>query len=455
MRRLALAAPLLVSRLASAQVAVDDFHPALDARGYLTQNGSQTLDHEELSFGLGSLEWGRHIDPSVHDMVTATLVSALGLDVGGLPLELGASLPLGIVSGDASTQGVGDLGLYLKARLAHAGPIGFGAIAGVYLPTANSAFLGEAGVTPQFTAVADAKLGRFRFAVNGGVRVRSTTLMDMGMSQSTEFPVGVAGAWALAPEKVELVGEVFGAIGSAAQRGYQPLEALGGVKVYLAKNSYLSLGAGRGLLPDRAGNPDLRAVISIVFEPKPAARVSAHVDDSVVAEVAPPPKQADGFQDRDNDGIADKDDKCPDDPENYNGYEDDDGCPDDEPRNLVIDTGSVLVTLEGIEFEFDKAIIRPTSFKVLDAVVKALNDNSDIQLVEVQGHTDEQGDDAYNLDLSQRRAAAVVDYLIGKGIAPARLTPHGYGESDPIDPAHTQAAYRKNRRVVFQIKDRR
>ena len=438
-RTIGLFAALLVSRAASAQVAVDDFHPALDARGYLTQNGSETLGHEELSFGLGSLEWGRHIDPSVHDMVTATLVTALGLNVGGVPLEVGASLPLGVMSGETSKQYVGDAGLHLKARIFH----GLGAMASVDLPTGST----------QFLAIADAKLGRLRVAVNGGVRVRSTTLMDMGVTQGTELPVGVAAAWALAPEKVELIGEVFGAIGSAQQRGYQPLEALGGLKVYLARNSYMSLGAGRGLLPDRSGNPDFRAVISIVFEPRPAQRVSAHVEE--VAELAPPPpKPADDWSDRDNDGIPDKDDRCPDDPESYNGYQDDDGCPDDEPKNLVIDTGSVLVTLEGIEFELDKATIRPGSFKVLDAVVKALNDNPGIQLVEVQGHTDEQGADDYNMELSQRRAAAVVEYLVAKGIAPSRVTPHGYGESQPIDPAHTQAAYRKNRRVVFQIKDR-
>jgi outer membrane protein OmpA-like peptidoglycan-associated protein len=429
---------LLVSRAASAQVAVDDFHPALDARGYLTQNGSETLGHEELSFGLGSLEWGHHLDPSVHDMVTATLVTALGLEVAGVPLEVGATLPLGVMSGETSKQYVGDVGLHLKARIVHH----LGAMASVDVPTGDTQFLG----------IVDASAGRFRFAINGGARMRSTTLMDMGVTQSTEFPLGIAAAWALSPEKVEIVGEVFGAIGSSQQRGYQPLEALGGLKVYLARNSYLALGAGRGLLPDRSGNPDLRAVISIVFEPKPAQIVSAHVEE--VAEVTPPAKPADDWQDRDNDGIADKDDKCPDDPESYNGYQDDDGCPDEEPKNLVVDVGSQLVTLEGIEFEFDKAIIRPESFKVLDAVAKALVDNPDIQLVEVQGHTDEQGPSDYNLDLSQQRAAAVVDYLVGQGIDRARLTAHGYGESQPIDPSHTQAAYRKNRRVVFQIKGR-
>jgi outer membrane protein OmpA-like peptidoglycan-associated protein len=423
-------AVLLVPSVASAQVASDDFHPALDARGYLTQNASATLDDKELSFGLGSLDWGRHMDASVHDMVTATLVGAAGLHVAGVPLEFGASLPLGIVSGDQARQQVGDLGLHLKAQLAHAGAFGLGAIGSIYVPSGDW----------QATGIVDAKAGRFRIALNGGVSRQSMMTMT-----TTELTGGVGAAWAVLPERLELVGEVFGTRATG-------LETLGGVKLYLAKNSYLSLGAGRGLAPDRAGNPDFRGVISIVFEPKPAPRLAAHIDDEIVAEVTKPP--GDTWSDRDNDGIADKDDKCPDDPENYNGYQDDDGCPDDEPKNLVIDGGSTLVTLEGIEFELDRADIRSVSFKVLDAVAKALADNPEIHLVEVQGHTDEQGSYDYNMDLSQRRAAAVVAYLVEHGVAADRLTAHGYGESQPIDLAHTQAAYAKNRRVVFQIKDR-
>ena len=84
-------------------------------------------------------------------------------------------------------------------------------------------------------------------------------------------------------------------------------------------------------------------------------------------------------------------------------------------------------------------------------LVAALNDHPDIRLVEIAGHTDEQGDEAYNLDLSTRRAAAVLRYLTGKGIDPQRLESQGYGESDPKDPRHTQAAYAKNRRVEFLI----
>ncbi len=413
---------LLLPSLAAA----DDFQPALDARGYFTQNASATLGHGELSFGLGSLDWGRHPEAGVSDMVTATLVGAAGFQLG-IPFELGVTLPLGVESGLTDKQQVGNLGMHVKARLAHVGPLGLGVIGSVYMPTGDV----------EGTGVIDASAGRFRIALNAGVRRR--TLMEM---TTTEAIGGVAAAYALVPEKIEAVGEVYGT--------REHSEALGGVKVYLAKNSYLSLGAGHGI--DQGG---FRAMIAIVFEPKPAAQVSGHVDDTVVAELRPPAAPSDGWSDRDNDGIPDQDDKCPDDPENYNGYEDDDGCPDEEPRNLVVDTGSTLVTLEGIEFEFDRADIKPISFKVLDAVANALADNPDIQRVEVQGHTDEQGDDAYNLDLSNRRAAAVVAYLVGKGVAAARLESHGYGETQPIDPSHTQAAYRKNRRVVFQIKDRR
>ncbi|MDB4954500.1 MAG: OmpA/MotB domain protein [Myxococcales bacterium] len=497
MPRLALARSIsvvavLIGGVAHAQPAgnleLDGFRPAIDSRGYLTLNASEVLDHEELSFGLGSLEWGHHLlafqngaaTYSVNNVISATLVAALGLRVGGVPFEVGASLPFTIMNGARGPdmigdpanpnddirypldgQGLGDMGLHLKARLAHAGGFGLGAIASVYLPTANprDRFLGDKQLTPQLMGVADAQLGRFRFAVNGGIRLRQTVSFtdtgDMGapatmgtITASAELPLGIGAAWAVSREKLELVGEVFGAIPLGAHHGYQPLEALGGLKIYLAKSSYLSLGAGRGLLPNQAGNPDFRAFIGIVFEPKPEPIVHASIPDDVVA-FAPPPKPDDSFHDRDNDGIADRDDKCPDDPENYNGIADWDGCPE-----LAIDVGSKLVTLRSIEFEYDSAVIRPSSYDVLDAIVTALSDNPDISLVEVQGHTDERGNDDYNFDLSNRRAASVVVYLTGHGIAPARLTSQGYGETQPIDKSHTEAGWTKNRRVEFIIRTR-
>ena len=99
-------------------VTLDPFRPAIDSRGYLTVNGSQTLGDKELSFGLGSLDWGRHLlrldadgkSYSIDDMVTATLVGAVGLRLGPAELEVGASLPLRIMSGQRGPETMGGPG---------------------------------------------------------------------------------------------------------------------------------------------------------------------------------------------------------------------------------------------------------------------------------------------------------------------------------------------------------
>ena len=467
MPRLVIALPcLLISATALAQPAaqLDEFRPAVDSRGYLSLNGSSVLGHEEVSFGLGSLEWGRHLSGTIDNVVSATLVAAMGLELGPVPLERGASMPFVISSGDTDTQGVGDAGLHLKL---HAAPH-LAAIASLYVPTGP----GDHGVTPQLLAVADIGFGRFRFAANGGVRLAAG--MD-GMASTTQVPLGAAIAFGVVPEKFELVGEVFGALQPSDAKFHQ-LEALAGVKLYLAKNSYMSLGAGRGLV-DETGNPDFRALIGIVFEPKAGMHAATYVPEEDWTPPSAPRVAQNDFPDRDNDGIRDDLDKCPDDPENYNGYQDEDGCPD-EPGDAafvtdrddgctksgpvdgadcpdrVIVTKSTIVTLKSIEFEFDKAVIQKRSYPILDHVAQALKDNPDIQLVEVQGHTDERGDDAYNLDLSDRRAAAVVTYLAGQGIAVERLLSQGYGETVPLVREHNEAAWTKNRRVEFHIRKR-
>jgi hypothetical protein len=321
----------------SADLQLDAFHPAADARGYLTQNASETLDPGDVSFGLGALSWGRHLAAGpgydVENLVTATLVGVVGLRAGALPLEVGAALPLTIMTGTDPTgtldgQGLGDLALHAKARLLHVGPLGLGALATVYLPTATprDRFLGDPGVTPELDAIADLSLGRLRLAVNGGARLRS------GMMSATELPLGVAAAWGVVPRKVELIAELTGALPIAPRGAPEDVEVLGGLKVYLAKSSYLALGIGRGL-GTAPGEPELRGMIGIVFEPRSEPAAHAAITDEDVAMATPPPPSAaaDPFPDRDNDGIRDDLDKCPDDPENYNGYQDDDGCPDHDP----------------------------------------------------------------------------------------------------------------------------
>src|SRR5439155_5628452 len=101
---------LCVATPAFAQT-VDEFRPAVDSRGYLTQNGAQVLDRGEVSFGLGSLAWGRHT-MAVDDVVTATLVGTVGVRLG-VPLEVGVAVPFTIVKGVTDDQGVGDLGVHV------------------------------------------------------------------------------------------------------------------------------------------------------------------------------------------------------------------------------------------------------------------------------------------------------------------------------------------------------
>jgi outer membrane protein OmpA-like peptidoglycan-associated protein len=152
--------------------------------------------------------------------------------------------------------------------------------------------------------------------------------------------------------------------------------------------------------------------------------------------------------DVDHDGIVDVDDRCPNDAETFNGADDGDGCPD---RGRVIVTDTAIEVLDRVYFEADRAVIKPVSYPLLDAVSSTLRGNPEIQLVEVQGHTDERGDDAKNLELSTRRAAAVKDYLVSRGVEAHRLTVQGYGETQPLDQRHTEAAWAKNRRVDFLI----
>ncbi|TNE92236.1 MAG: hypothetical protein EP330_02590 [Deltaproteobacteria bacterium] len=166
----------------------------------------------------------------------------------------------------------------------------------------------------------------------------------------------------------------------------------------------------------------------------------------------------DGFQDEDGcpdydndeDTILDVMDTCPNEPENFNGVDDADGCPDEKKAVVVKNR---IVILEKVLFYVNEARIKPESHDVLDAVVSTLLDNPEIYKVRVEGHTDSDGSDAYNLDLSNRRAAAIVTYLVEHGVEPERLTSQGFGEMYPIAENDTKEGKQQNRRVEFIILD--
>ena len=150
--------------------------------------------------------------------------------------------------------------------------------------------------------------------------------------------------------------------------------------------------------------------------------------------------------DADNDGVADADDKCVNEPETDNGYQDSDGCPDEIPVEVKKFTGSI----KGINFTSGRSAIQPSSFAVLDAAVKVLKEYPDLK-VEIGGHTDSSGSAKGNQRLSQKRAESVQVYLIEHGIDADRLTAVGYGESDPVASNRTRAGRAENRRIEFKL----
>lgn len=110
----------------------------------------------------------------------------------------------------------------------------------------------------------------------------------------------------------------------------------------------------------------------------------------------------------------------------------------------------VTVRLKNIYFDFDKTTLKKESFTELNKVVDFLKQNNTVE-VEISGHTDSKGSDDYNLNLSQGRSQAVVDYIASQGIESHRLTAHGYGEAKPIDTNDTPDGQANNRRVEFTV----
>ena len=114
-----------------------------------------------------------------------------------------------------------------------------------------------------------------------------------------------------------------------------------------------------------------------------------------------------------------------------------------------IEEGSAIV-LENIFFEFNKTELLPESYIELDKIAAFMIENN-INRIEISGHTDSEGSDAYNQKLSEGRAKAVVDYLISRGVHPVSMEAAGYGKTRPVDTNLTEEGRAKNRRVEFML----
>ena len=402
---------------------IQTFRPAVDSKGYITLNASQPLGHLDVSFGLvvnyalnvmnmaadtgadggvwcgpgtaaGTCSVGKegHV-PSRYDienMVSGHFQLALGLFKY---FEVGLSMPVTIWTGDTdpdgsletgntgeiSAQNAGDLGLHIKGRILNTSkhPVGLGIILSTYFPTGSpEQFMSSGGITIHPSIILDKEFmrGRISAAINLGVRIMAgtlrgdaedwkdsrecmewddvsgavtTTTAECGtgeeIKRSALLTYGIGGTFAVVPGKFSLVAEIVGQTGFDAffDAGafHSAHELLAGFKLYLGRNSYMALGVGRGLRGQddnhQYGSPDFRVFGAFIFEPSIGDRDGDGLKDDV-DKCPDDPEDFDDFEDldgcpdpdNDRDGMLDEDDKCPNEPEDKDGIDDLDGCPE-------------------------------------------------------------------------------------------------------------------------------
>jgi OmpA-OmpF porin, OOP family len=199
------------------------------------------------------------------------------------------------------------------------------------------------------------------------------------------------------------------------------------------------------------------------------------------------PEDPDGYQDddgcpdedNDKDGIADAKDRCPLRAEIRNSIDDQDGCPetDDDNDNILgsndqcADKAEILNgfkdgdgcpdelpneikrftgILEGIKFRGRSEALLPSSYALLDQLVDVLNQHPDLK-IEVGGHSDNRGKEAASRDLSRKQAEKVRDYLLSKGVKAERILAVGYGMDRPLASNKNETGRSKNRRIEFRV----
>ncbi len=391
--------------------------------------------------------------------------------------ELAVHLPVRFVyRGEGATldgaalqaaTGIGDLRLVPKLTLHRSGDERGGFVAGLAVPLtlptgAAGALRGAGTVTVEPRLLALWYGARWLFGGSAGFRVRSA---QGDFAPGHEATLGLA--YTYCPEVdgdwLDLQVEALaGLIPNVDGRGLAnlPMEVLGGLVARPALRWALYAGAGLGITNGLAV-PDFRVIGGVRYAvglPSRGGRKDGDGDGISDGQDRCPDEaeDLDGFQDddgcpegdNDRDGVLDDDDECPDDAEEPGG--DKDGCPD--KARIVIRDGMVIVYGK-VVFAVGSSEISPRSEQLLDELARLLESHRHIRELEIQGHTDSTGDADFNRKLSQARAETVKRGLIKRGVAARRLTARGYGEDKPRAPNYTKAGRAKNRRVEFDIRD--
>jgi outer membrane protein OmpA-like peptidoglycan-associated protein len=473
--RAALATALLCASAAAAAADGLDgerFTPATGAEGGFVNEHPAVPFHLGWSLGL-FLNFARdqvvEVDGNntvlgrpVHSGLTTDLVGSLGL-FGRI--ELGLHVPLHLVyEGDrfgalAANAGFGDLRLVPKIALIRRGTLDRHFLLGLALPVSlptgdDNALRGAGGVTLGAQLLVAGHLDKLGLGMDVGYRWRAQH--PVGLPWGDGVTLGPWVSYGLT-EKLGLRAEAYAekTVGADAGGADFPFEVLGGVE-YRIGSVALYGGASFGLT-NGIGDPTFRIVAGVRF------RKNA------------PERQ--GFRDSDGDGILDKDDKAPYEPEDFDGYRDDDGAPDpDNDEDGIPDEDDECPELKGdaehhgcpaktyvkIEngriFIFGKVQFRSGSIDIdrnseplVDQIAQALDANPQVKRIHIEGHTDNVGGAAINQRLSEQRAAAVRSALIKRGVDGDRLDARGYGETRPVAPNSSPGGRQRNRRVEFII----
>jgi outer membrane protein OmpA-like peptidoglycan-associated protein len=343
------------------------FRPAPGANNYLTVEGASVAPSFTVSPSLW-INFGRNPavtvddktgaikDKIVESMTTLNLMATFGLFDR---FEIGADLPLHFTTGELVEQqnldgfGQGDLRLIPKVRILgdkDESGLGLAIAAPVTLPTGSSKRgMSAATVSVNPRAIVEGRLHPWaRLAANFGYRwVPSNEEVDpadqgkvvvKGTEIGNEFTYGAGLGIRPGIESLEILAELFGAAPAEDVQGgdnAKPLEADGAIRYYAGNGIVATLGAGRGIVAS-LGTPDIRVFTGIAWEPPPSKDTDGDglMDD--VDRCPDDPEDKDDFEDsdgcpdedNDKDGILDVVDKCPNDPETKNGFDDEDGCPD-------------------------------------------------------------------------------------------------------------------------------
>ncbi|MGZ3457070.1 MAG: OmpA family protein [Archangium sp.] len=430
-------------------------------------------------------------------------------------VELGLDMPLVLAQGSDNLEAIGTEGfvrsfvpgdLRLSAKVAlpglrrapEASGLGASLTFGMGLPTGvQEAFASDGSVTWTPGLVMDYRFDSgILLALNTGVWLRpERQFAGVEWGNAATFGLG-AEVPVLRRSGITAVGLLSGSTpldkfpNSARQI---PAELLIGLRWYSSLGLTFTVGGGGGCGCSLTA-PTLRMFSSIVWVPAKTHEYEALERFKEPPQPPPPPVDPDGDSvigegdrcplvagpvenggcpdtDQDEDGIVDRLDRCPTDA----GLVENGGCPDpDKDHDGVVDRldrcptipsgprgrdgcplvrieGNKIIILDQVHFATDQDIILPESFPILEEVAGTLLEHLEIQRVLVEAHTDARASDTYNFDLSRRRAASVMNFLLDNGIAVERLCSAGFGRSRPAADNTSEEGMALNRRVEFTI----